>query len=113
MMLDEPLPGDRSVTPMPLPNPDGSFDEEGDWIVRQFIAPGELRLIPEEYVARHAHALGAFSFSRYRFRDSTLATWVDQVGQLLASEEQIKLCRERFLSPEELTFTRLQDSEDL
>jgi hypothetical protein len=89
------------------------FDEEGDWVVRQFVSPADLRMEPEEYVARHAHALGAFSFHFYRFRDPTLAAWVRRVGELLGSAEEVERCRERFLSPEELTVARRQDTEDL
>lgn len=98
---------------MPLPTPNGGLEEEGDWIVRQFISPSEFRLKPEEYVARHAHALGAFSFPLYRFRDSELATWVQQVGELLASEEKVERCRERYLSSDEMAVARRQDSEEL
>jgi hypothetical protein len=88
-------------------------DEEGDWVVRQFVSPADLRLEPEEYVARHAHALGAFSFHLYRFRDPGLAAWVRRVGELLASPEEVERCRERFLSPDELAAARRQDTEDL
>jgi hypothetical protein len=89
------------------------FDEEGDWIVRQFVSPADLEREPEEYVARHAHALGAFSFHLYRFRDPGLGAWVHRVGELLASQEEVERCRERFLSPDELAVARRQDTEDL
>lgn len=88
-------------------------DEEGDWIVRQFVSPADLRLEPEEYVARHAHALGAFSFHFYRFSDPGLAAWVRRVGELLASPEDVERCRDRFLSPDESAVARRQDNEDL
>ena len=89
------------------------FDVEGDWIVRQFVPPADLQLEPEEYVARHAHALGAFSFHFYRFNDPVLGAWVRRVGELLASEEAVKRCREQFLSPDELVIAQRQDTEDL
>ena len=95
-----------------LMNPDassttgGRCDEEGDWIVRQFIAPADLQRPPEEYVARHAHSLGAFSFHLYRFRDPGLGAWVRRVGELFASEEEVERCRERFLSPDDLANAR-------
>jgi hypothetical protein len=41
---------------------DDRFDEEVDWTVLPFISPAALRQEPEEYVAQHAHSLGAFSF---------------------------------------------------
>jgi len=89
------------------------FDEEGDWIVRRFVSPADLQLEPEEYVARHAHALGAFSFHSYRFSDPGLGTWVRRVGEPLASQEEVERCRERFLSPDELAAARRQETEDL
>jgi hypothetical protein len=101
------------MTPGASPTLDGRFDEEGDWIVRQFIAPEDLQREPEEYVARHAHSLGAFSFHLYRLSDPGLGAWVRRVGELLASEEEVERCRERFLSPEELAVARRQDTEDL
>lgn len=101
------------MTPNGPATPVSHFDEEGDWIVRQFIAPADLQREPEEYVARHAHSLGAFSFHFYRFRDPGLGAWVRRVGELLASEEEVERCRERFLSPDELAVARRRDTEDL
>lgn len=92
--------------------PVNRFDEEGDWIARQFFSPDDLRLAPDEYVARHAHRIGAFALHRYRYRDPGLATWVGRVGELLASESEIARCRERFLSPAELDEVRRQAAED-
>jgi hypothetical protein len=91
----------------------GRFDEEGDWIVRQFISPADLRREPEEYVARHEHSLGAFSFHFYRFSDPELGAWVHRVGELLASDEEVERCRQGFLSPDELAVARRQETEDL
>jgi hypothetical protein len=88
------------MTPDATSTTGGRFDEEGDWIVRQFFSPADLQLEPEEYVARHAHFLGTFSFHFYRFRDPGLGAWVRRVGELLASEEEVERCRERFLSPD-------------
>jgi len=93
------------------PSPSPRVDEEGDWIVRQFVSPTELQLEPEEYVARHAQFIGAFSFHMYRFQDSRLASWVCQVAELLASGEAVERCRQRFLSPDELVIARRQDCE--
>jgi hypothetical protein len=88
------------------------FDEEGDWIVRQFIPPADLQRTPEEYVARNAHLLAIFSFHLYRFRDPDLGAWVRRAGELLGSEEEVRRCREMFLSPDELAIAQQQDSED-
>jgi hypothetical protein len=92
---------------------DGQFDEEGDWLVRQFIDAADLQREPEEYVARHSHLLGCFAFDRYRFSDPDLGHWVRRVSDLLASEQKIERCRERFLSTEELAIVRRQAVEDL
>ena len=91
---------------------DGRFDEEGEWIVRQFIEPTDLRREPEEYVARHAHLLGSFAFHLYRFSDPELGAWVRRVGELLRSEQAVEQCREQFLSPDELAVVRQQAAED-
>ena len=90
-------------------DPGNEIEAEGDWIARQFIAPAELGLAPEEYVECHAHALGAFSFHFDRFQDSTLAAWVRPVGQLLASPLEVERCREQFLSADEREFAGQQD----
>ena len=101
------------MTPHASSPTDVRIDEEGDWVVRQFVSPADLRLEPEEYVARYAHALGGFSFHLYRFRDPGLGAWVRRVGERLACPEEVERCRERFLSPDELAIARRQDSEDL
>ena len=54
------------MTPDTSAATDIRFDEEGDWLVRQFVSPADLRREPEQYVARHAHTLGGFSFHLYR-----------------------------------------------
>ena len=89
------------------------IDEEGDWLVRQFVPADQRALEPEEYVARHAHALGAFSFHLYRFNDQGLGAWTRRVGELLASESEVERCRERFLTAEEREVAQRQDDEDL
>jgi hypothetical protein len=92
---------------------DGRFNEEGDWIAQQFFSPDDLRASPEEYVARHAHALGCFSFHFYRYRDPALGAWVRRVGELLSTEAEVERCRQRFLSSEELATVRRQEAEGL
>lgn len=94
------------------PQSGGRSEEEGDWIVREFISPPDLEGEPEEYVARNAHLLLCFGFSSYRFADPELGAWVHRVAELLASEREVERCRERFLSPDELADVRRQASED-
>jgi hypothetical protein len=91
---------------------DGRTAEEGDWVAHQFFSPAELRLSPEEYAARHAHALGCFSFHLYRYRDPALEAWVRRVGEILATEGEVERCQQRFLSSEELAVVRRQLVED-
>ena len=101
------------MTPNPPTALDGRFNEEGDWIARQFFSPSDLQLSPEEYTARHGHALGCFSFRFYRYRDPALAAWVRRVGEILSTEGEPERCQERFLSPQELATVRRQQSEGL
>lgn len=91
----------------------GRIDEDGEWVVRQFVAPADLQRSPEEYVARHAHALGSFSFHLYRYADPRLGAWVRRVGELLASDEAVERCRRMYLPPTEAGEARRQDRDDL
>jgi hypothetical protein len=101
------------MTPNTPTSSDSHFNEEGDWIAHQFFSPEDLRMSPEEYVARHAHALGCFSFHFYRYCDPALGDWVRRVGEILSSEAEVERCRERFLSSEELATVRRQEAEGL
>src|ERR1700680_5142380 len=92
---------------------EGRFNEEGDWIAQQFFSPEDLRMSPEEYAARHAHALGCFSLHFYRYRDSALGAWVRRVGEILSTDGEVERCRQRFLSSEELATVRRQEAEGL
>jgi hypothetical protein len=89
------------------------FDEEGDWMARQFFAPEDLRMTPEEYAARHAHLIGSFSLHRYRYRDPVLGAWVRRLGEILASEAEVERCRLQFLAPEERAAVKKQEAEGL
>ena len=84
------------------------FNEEGDWIAHQFFSPLDFQLSPEEYVARHAHSLGCFSFHFYRYRDPGLGAWVRRVGEIMSADGEIERCQEKFLSADELMSVRQQ-----
>ena len=101
------------MTPDTSTLPDSRFNEEGDWIAQQFFSPEDLRMAPEEYVARHGHALGCFSFHFYRYRDAALGTWVRRVAELLSTEEEVERGRQRYLTSEELATVRRQEAEGL
>ena len=88
-------------------------NDEGDWIAQQFFSPEDLRMSPEEYVARHAHSLGCFSFHLYHYRNPALGAWVRGVAEILSTEGEIERCRERFLSTEELAAVARQEAEGL
>ncbi|MBX9585157.1 MAG: hypothetical protein K2X87_33030 [Gemmataceae bacterium] len=90
---------------------DDRFDQEGDWIARQFLSDADLRLTPEEYVARHAHEWGCFSYHLYPYRDPVLGTWVRRVGELLSTDGEVERCRAEFLTPAELAEVRRQEAE--
>jgi hypothetical protein len=85
-------------------------DEEGDWIARQFFAPADLQMSPEEYAARHAHLLGCFALHLYRYRDSALGEWARRLGEILSTAGEIERCRQRFLTPEEWAAVREQEA---
>lgn len=80
--------------------------DEGDWIVRQFLSPDDLQKSPEEYAARHAHLWGCFSLHQYRYADPVLGAWVSRLGEILSSEEEVERCRRRFLTTEEFAAVR-------
>jgi hypothetical protein len=101
------------MNPEPVVSSDGRFDEDGDWIAQQFFSPDDLRLPPEEYVARHAHALGCFSFHFYRYRDPALGAWVRRVGEILSSAQEVEQCRQRYLSAAEQANVHRQQVEGL
>src|SRR2546430_14317732 len=101
------------MTPNTPTSSDSRFNEEGDWIARQFFSPEDLRMSPEEYVARHAQALGNFSFHFYRYGDAALGAWVRRVGEILSTEGEVERCRQQFLSLEELATVRRQEAEGL
>ena len=96
------------MTPHAATSAPGRFDEEGDWIARQFFSPADLQLSPEEYAARHAHSLGCFSFHFYRYRDAALGAWVRRVSEILSTEGEVERFQEQFLAPEELAMVRRQ-----
>jgi hypothetical protein len=101
------------VSARPSTIPRGVIDEDGDWVVRQFVAPADLERTPEEYVARHAHALGGFSFHLYHFNNPALGAWVRRVGDLIASDEMVEQCRQQYLSQAEADVARQQSIEEL
>lgn len=82
----------------PSPPPSRLGAEEGSWIVHQFFSAEELGFSPEEYVARHAHLLGNFSFHLYRYDDPVLGAWLRRIAQLLADDSEIERCRGRYLT---------------
>jgi len=92
---------------------DDRFNEEGDWLARQFLSPTELQMSPEEYAARHAHLWGCFSLHRYRYHDPVLGVWVRRVGEILSTEGEIERCQARFLTTEELVNVRRQEAKEL
>ena len=92
-----------------MPSTATTFDEDGEWPVRQFVAPGDLKRSPEEYVARHL--LGSFSFHLFRYADPELAKWAGCVGELLASEGAVKRCRAVYFTADEAQSVRALEAE--
>jgi hypothetical protein len=90
---------------------DDRFSQEGDWMAQQCFSPSDLQRSPEEYAARHAHEWACFALHRYRYRDSALGAWVRRLGEILATEDEVERCRQRFLTPEELAEVQKQETE--
>jgi hypothetical protein len=88
------------------------FDHEADEIARQFFTPDDLRLAPEEYVARNAQNIACFSLDQFRYADPELGAWVKRVGELLHTRGEVERCRELYLSADELDDVRKRDLED-
>ncbi len=87
------------------------FNEEGDWMAKQFFSPADLQLSPEEYAARNAHNWASFSLHRFLYQDPVLGGWVRRLGEILQDEEELERCRQRFLTPEELAAVRRQEAD--
>jgi hypothetical protein len=67
---------------------------------------------PEEYVARHAHGIGAFSIWEWKFRDLAFAEWLLAVHVNLHDRAKREACREQFLTAEECKrFRELEQGE--
>ena len=101
------------MAPHEIPPPPARFDEDGEWLVRQFVTPDELARSPEEYVARHSHAIGSFSFQFFRYADRELAAWVGRVGELLTSETEVERCRALYLTPPEVFAAKQSETDGL
>lgn len=95
------------------PNMSNRSLEEGDWIARQFFSSDDLQMSPEEYAARYAHQWSCFSLNQYRYTDPALGIWVRRLGEILFSQEEIELCRHRFLAPDELAAVHREEAERL
>src|SRR5260370_712759 len=77
-----------------VPAPKSRFDEDGDWMARQFFSADELRLSPEEYAGRHADLCASFSLHLYRYRDKDLGKWARRVVAVaLLGSTRFALCR--------------------
>lgn len=88
------------------------FGGPGDDIARSFFTDNDLALAPEEYVARHAHEWGSFSFHEYRYDNAPLGAWVKRVGELLFADGEVERCRLQYLTPNELAAVRAYEAED-
>ena len=80
--------------------------------MQQMFSAADLALSPEEYAARQAHNWGCFSFHLYRYRDAVLGAWIRRLGEIIFSEDEIERCRQRYLTPEELTDVRRRAAEE-
>ena len=88
------------------------FAGPGDELARAFFTADDLALAPEEYIARHAHEWGCFSFHEYGYDDASLGAWVKRVGELLFADGEVERCRSQYLTPDELAAVRAREAED-
>ena len=56
----------------------------------------------EEYAAHHGREMFIFGLARGVYSDPTITAWVQALGSILRSPEELARCEERFLSPGKL-----------
>ena len=56
---------------------------------------------PEEYMAKHALGLGAFSTSHMNFKNKDMERWAHRLEEIFHDPVQIKAAEDKFLTPEE------------
>lgn len=61
-----------------------------------------LSMSPEEFVARHAHQILAFSLHRYQYQDQRLKAWFQDVYELLRDRARVRELRREYLTPAEI-----------
>ena len=55
----------------------------------------------EQYAAWYAHTCACSSFDQYRYSDSALGAWIDELHRIMRSAEELERCRRTHLSGEE------------
>ncbi len=56
---------------------------------------------PEEYAARHSHAVECYAYGCFQYKDSAIGIWARRLGAILDDPTEIENCRKRFLTPDE------------
>jgi hypothetical protein len=69
-------------------------------------------LSAEQYVARWSHTIGCSSFDQYRYPDSALGEWIDELHRLLRTPGEVDRCRREYLSPAEYAAVQAHTADD-
>lgn len=60
-----------------------------------------IDISPEEFAARDGYGWLDFPFARYRYRDSQLDTWIQDVKGILRSPDKMRECQAKYLTSAE------------
>jgi hypothetical protein len=69
-------------------------------------------ITPEEYAARYAHTIMCSSFDDFRYSDPRFDSWIQELHVILRSPGKVDECRQKYLTPEELTAIQEQIQSD-
>lgn len=62
----------------------------------------DINLNAEEQAARRGHTELLSSFDDFRYADKKLDAWIHRYYQVICSPQYLRLCREKYLTPEEI-----------
>lgn len=73
-----------------------------------------IEMDPEEFAARDGYGWLDFPFARFRYRDTALDRWIQEVGTILREPAKLQACQAKYLTPAEMQLIRkyLQDDDE-
>lgn len=74
-----------------------------------------IEMPAEEFVAVDGLGWMGFRFKNFRYQDLQLDAWIQEVGAILASPQQVEACRQKYLTEEQRSRLRFieNDLDDL